>query len=720
MGGSEKVKVLLILFDDFNTIDMNGPYDILTKSGQSEHLFVEVAAEKEITKSIEGVLVEVGGGSDAVNAQAAKLDSAFMRLIAAFANTVGKVGDDRRVLLSICTGAAFPANLGIFNDRYCTTHWAFYGQVTVDLQCAAVRTQGKAGTVVPARFVDSGLNAAGVRVISSGGITCSLDASLHVVKLMVSEEESIATATLLDYSWRKTEAVRAHFEKIAGALPAVESIMALAGVPGLSIGIIDGTSNTTKTYHLGYRDVENRLAPNDHTRYNINSLTKGIVSALAGAEVLRSQGTERLSWHQPIRAWLPELAGLSSDLRVESTLVDLLSHRVGVTGINDLWFGADNEIYLPRSEAVRTFASLKMAEPFRTSFDHSNWNYELVGQVLERATGETISDMFEKRLFTPLGMKRTSTSWSESDENQAKSYGVLPDLSPVEVARPFSGNDTIMTAVGGVKSTLHDMLIFYKAFMEEVNVHYASLYDSIGSYPFKYCRMITTNHASLPGPSLREQGYGMGWVRAELPGPLGRISANWPSGGIIVGRGSPSHLVLYNQGCMPGSTSGVWLMPELKAGVVVLQNSMASIDTADFIGQLLLETLLQPPQPNDYVDISRQFNVGPRRYIDGLKAELHLFRVPGTHARPLSSYEGRFWNELHNFFIDIAVSDTGPLQMKWQGLDSQSYELHHYHYDVFSWLMSPEEMVKRARIIQFHPAEYYLLEFGSDNNGPFS
>lgn len=108
---------------------------------------------------------------------------------------------------SVCTGAAFPANLGVFNDRYCTTHWAFYERVTADLECAAVRTNGKVGTVVPARFVDSGLNAAGVRVISSGGITCSLDASLHVVKVMVSEKEAIATATLLDYSWRKTEGV---------------------------------------------------------------------------------------------------------------------------------------------------------------------------------------------------------------------------------------------------------------------------------------------------------------------------------------------------------------------------------------------------------------------------------------------------------------------------------------------------------------------------------
>ena len=45
------------------------------------------------------LLVVPGGGSAAVNAQAAKLDSAFMRIIAAFANTISKVGDDRRVLL---------------------------------------------------------------------------------------------------------------------------------------------------------------------------------------------------------------------------------------------------------------------------------------------------------------------------------------------------------------------------------------------------------------------------------------------------------------------------------------------------------------------------------------------------------------------------------------------------------------------------------------------
>lgn len=503
--------------------------------------------------------------------------------------------------------------------------------------------------------------------------------------------------------------------------------MAIAGVPGLSIGIIDGTSNTTRMYHIGYRDVDNKLAPNDHTRYNINSLTKGIVAALAGIEVFRSQQARHggyhgtISWSQPVRTWLPEIAGLASNSRTESTLVDLLSHRVGVTGLDDIWMGADNVVYLLRPEAIKTFASLEIPEPVRTSFEYSNWNYELVGQVLQRATGETVSELLESRLFTPLGMQRTSTWWAESYNNEARSHCALPASASaplVQVPRPSLGNGTIMETAGGVKSTLHDLLIFFKTFMQEVKAQFDSNVDSTEASPFKFCRMLTTNSARLPGESLREQGYGMGWVRAQLPAQLGRISANAAVGaGPVVGKGGPSHLVLYNHGCMPGSTSGVWLLPEIQAGIVVLQNSLALIDTADFIGQLLLEIILQTSQPNDYVEWSQTFQAKAERHIDRLKADLEQHRVPGTHARPLCAYEGRFWNELHNFFIDVTVHNTsGALQMTWQGLDSQSYELHHYHYDTFSWLMPAEEIVRRARGVTFYNYEYYLVEFGSDTN----
>ncbi|KAK3934291.1 ThiJ/PfpI family protein [Diplogelasinospora grovesii] len=130
-----------------------------------------------------------------------------MTLIGAFAGLSPTPNQCPRILLSICTGAMFPGNLGIFSQRFCTTHWAAYEELTAYIKAAAVRTSSQPGTVIPARFVDSGVNTNGVRITSSGGISCGMDAGLHVVKLRCGEPEASSTAQLLDYAWRKTEGV---------------------------------------------------------------------------------------------------------------------------------------------------------------------------------------------------------------------------------------------------------------------------------------------------------------------------------------------------------------------------------------------------------------------------------------------------------------------------------------------------------------------------------
>ncbi len=55
-----KYQVLLILFPGFNTLDMNGPYEILQKPGDGKLFTIKVASETDITKSAEGALIKVG------------------------------------------------------------------------------------------------------------------------------------------------------------------------------------------------------------------------------------------------------------------------------------------------------------------------------------------------------------------------------------------------------------------------------------------------------------------------------------------------------------------------------------------------------------------------------------------------------------------------------------------------------------------------------------
>lgn len=110
---------------------------------------------------------------------------------------------------SICTGAFLLANLGIFDGRFCTTHWGNLDPTLVDwVDEAAARTKSQPGTVIPARFVDSGVNgSSGLHVVSSGGISCGIDASLHVVRKLYGEDEAVSVAKVLDYAWRKTDGV---------------------------------------------------------------------------------------------------------------------------------------------------------------------------------------------------------------------------------------------------------------------------------------------------------------------------------------------------------------------------------------------------------------------------------------------------------------------------------------------------------------------------------
>lgn len=55
-----KSNVLMILFPGFNTLDMNGPFEVLRRSGpDSDSFAITTASETDITTSLEGVHVKV-------------------------------------------------------------------------------------------------------------------------------------------------------------------------------------------------------------------------------------------------------------------------------------------------------------------------------------------------------------------------------------------------------------------------------------------------------------------------------------------------------------------------------------------------------------------------------------------------------------------------------------------------------------------------------------
>ncbi|KAL2153832.1 hypothetical protein VTH82DRAFT_2507, partial [Thermothelomyces myriococcoides] len=245
--------------------------------------------------------------------------------------------------------------------------------------------------------------------------------------------------------------------------PTIDKICSVTGTPSVSLRVIS-RGEILYTAHHGFRDVERRLAPDDNTIHNINSMSKAFISALVA--IIAATGA--LDLKDSITKHLPDFSFKDKNLAHRLTILDLLSHRSGLNNPDAIWLGSRNSLLLNKEDAWRMLSTLERVAPTGSSFLYNNWAYMLVGGILEKVTGRKLADLLHSYIFEPLGMTRTGTAWDPTDTNTAKSYSVLSDLSLVEIPPPQLGAGTVMEAPGGIKSTLSDLTRFYTVFLSGV------------------------------------------------------------------------------------------------------------------------------------------------------------------------------------------------------------------------------------------------------------
>lgn len=111
-----------------------------------------------------------------------------------------------------------------------------------------------------------------------------------------------------------------------------------------------------------------------------------------------------------------------------------------------------------------TRTNLEAHFPPGEGFLYSDTGYELLGMVIEEATGMSFEQNLHERIFDPLGMKHTSLMFYS--EPEIASPWPMCDLvyKGVNLARTNSGS--LNRAAGGVVSNTEDLLIFIRALME--------------------------------------------------------------------------------------------------------------------------------------------------------------------------------------------------------------------------------------------------------------
>ncbi|MEM6649800.1 MAG: serine hydrolase domain-containing protein [Pseudomonadota bacterium] len=230
-----------------------------------------------------------------------------------------------------------------------------------------------------------------------------------------------------------------------------------------SPGMIYGVVKDNKMAHMkafGVRDLENNAPVTKDTAFRIASMTKMMTSLLI--HDLADQG--KLALDDPAEKYVPVLKTWkypTTDSR-KVTVRDFVNHTAGFV-TDDPW--ADRQLGVSQ-ETLDEY--LENAAPFShapgTHWEYSNLGYTLLGQIIEKVTGQTYADYMQTRLLDPLNLKDTHLDGNKIPENQkAKAYNwIVEDNKYID--EPYLASGTF-DPLGGIWTTASDYQKFISWFL---------------------------------------------------------------------------------------------------------------------------------------------------------------------------------------------------------------------------------------------------------------
>ncbi|CAG8908438.1 unnamed protein product [Penicillium egyptiacum] len=437
---------------------------------------------------------------------------------------------------------------------------------------------------------------------------------------------------------RSTTSTVGRLRQLSGS---IDQIRKIGGVPGASIGVLDD-GETLWTENFGFRDKSKTAFPDANTKYGIGHITMSMVAA--GVGKLVDDG--KLQWTTLLREIIPEIDHTDANWTHTSTIADILAHRCGLDGeiATLLANGKISDIRLPLEAFLKTVDRIPRPLPHRESWLMCPWAYTIAAHIIELISGQPLHLYLQDQVFRPLGMTST-TLWPsfEGSSNIAEPHASLSngEACPLEFQPRFSF--TSFKGSRGAYSTVSDLLVWARETMA-ASENTRTLTNTV----LKQIPHILSNHIAMKIPSLLERSYGFGWARAQLPGVVGLLGGNsslWEiSEQPVFGAGNQSRLMIYHQGGGPGYSSFLAIFPETQSAVVVLMNTTATSDAADWIARLLIEGLFDFAKPTDYVNLAEE---GKRRTLERLatlRDRLTEERIQGAPPLPLECYVGKYKN----------------------------------------------------------------------------
>jgi CubicO group peptidase (beta-lactamase class C family) len=259
---------------------------------------------------------------------------------------------------------------------------------------------------------------------------------------------------------------------------------------------------------VGFANMESHTLNTPRTRFGIASITKQFTALLVlqqaagGKLLLQGKVSDYLPWYR-------------KDTGSRMTIEQLLHHTSGLPpDFDSAEFSATPAAarhYVPQ-EFAEKFCQPGLASEPGAKWEYSNCGYDLLGLILERATGTSFEELLHQRVLDPLGMKDSGMDRNDLAQRGGAS-GYLRHAGSRYSSGPYLDRAHIYSA-GAMYSTVEDLYKWNQALSSDGFLS-KELRDQIfvpGLHDWGFGWFVTKIPAGQPGA-----GSAMAEMRGDMP-----------------------------------------------------------------------------------------------------------------------------------------------------------------------------------------------------------
>jgi CubicO group peptidase (beta-lactamase class C family) len=220
--------------------------------------------------------------------------------------------------------------------------------------------------------------------------------------------------------------------------------------PGCALSVMrDGRIIYERGY--GMADLDHDVTIRPDTVFHVASMSKQFTAA---AVILLAQDG-KLSLDDDVRKYLPELPDFGSTI----TIQHLIHHT---SGIRDQWTLLDlagwrYSLDLITDQDVLGLIYRQKELNFKPGarFLYNNTGYTLLGQIVQKVSGQSLREFTIARIFVPLGMNSTHFRDDHAEVVKHDAYGYEPTAQPQAYKLSITNFDTV--GATGLLTTVEDL-----------------------------------------------------------------------------------------------------------------------------------------------------------------------------------------------------------------------------------------------------------------------